>query len=102
MAFGFLAKLHAHLIDPVFRDPRVERLAGLFTVERGLIAGLVLTCAAALVGAPVLLHWLRTLTIPSPGTWILAGTLFVLAIEVIFTSFLVGILDLHRERDRAG
>jgi glycosyltransferase involved in cell wall biosynthesis len=102
VAFGFLAKLHAHLADPVFRDPRIESLAGLFTVERGLFVGLVLMFASAVIGIPVLIHWLRTLAVPTPGAWILAGTLFVLGIEVVFTSFLVGILDLRSSRERTG
>jgi glycosyltransferase involved in cell wall biosynthesis len=102
MAFGFLAKLHAHLADPVFRDPRVDRLAGIFTVDRGLIAGTALVFAALLTAAPVLIHWLDTWTVPSPGTWILAGTFFGLGLEAIFTSFLVGILDLRRESTRTG
>jgi glycosyltransferase involved in cell wall biosynthesis len=102
MAFGFLAKLHAHYVDPLFRDPRVERLTRWFTVERGLIAGLLLLAAAAFLGVPVLVHWSRTREIPEPGQWIFAGTLFFLGLEVIFTSFLVGILDLRRESGRTG
>src|SRR5689334_13841352 len=47
LLFGFLAKLHAHHVNPVFRDERVERLAAGFTVNRGLAAGLALLAAAA-------------------------------------------------------
>ena len=102
LAFGFLAKLHAHLVDPVFEDPRVEKLVGLFSVERGLIAGSTLVAAAAALGIPVLITWAGSLAVPSPAQWILAGTLFVLGLETIFTSFLVGILDISRESGRAG
>lgn len=104
VVFGFLAKLYTHQIDPVFEDPRVTRLLGLFSVERGLILGLVLIGAAAALGAPVLAHWLRTFAFPnqSPARWILACTLLTLGIEAIFTSFLVGILDLPREKSRRG
>ncbi len=28
MLFGFLAKLHAHHVNPVFRDPKIEKLGG--------------------------------------------------------------------------
>jgi glycosyltransferase involved in cell wall biosynthesis len=102
LLFGFLAKLHAHHVDPVFRDERIERLAAGFTVDRGLITGLVLLAASAAFGVPVLVHWFRTFTLPLPGQWILAGTLFLIGFETMFASFLVGILDLRRESRRTG
>jgi glycosyltransferase involved in cell wall biosynthesis len=102
LGFGFLAKLYAHQADPVFRDPRVERLAGLFTVERGLVGGLFLIVEAALIGVPVVVHWLQTWTVPVPGRWIFAGTLFMLGLETIFVSFLVSILELSKESLRKG
>jgi glycosyltransferase involved in cell wall biosynthesis len=102
LGFGFLAKLYAHQVDPVFRDPRIEKLAGLFTVERGLIAGLFLLAEAALVGFPVLWTWFRTSDVPVPGQWIFAGTLFCIGLETIFIAFLVGILDLRKESTRQG
>jgi glycosyltransferase involved in cell wall biosynthesis len=102
LLFGFLAKLHAHHVDPVFRDERVERLAAAFTVDRGLVVGLVLLTASAGLGLPVIAHWLRTLTLPAPGQWVIAGALFLLGFETIFASFLVGILDLRRESRRVG
>ena len=102
LGFGFLAKLHAHLVDPVFRDPRVERLLRLFTVERGLLWGLLLMILGALIAVPVLVHWARTLEVRTPAQWIFAATLVVLGLEAVFTSFLVGILDLRRESGRSG
>jgi glycosyltransferase involved in cell wall biosynthesis len=102
LLFGFLAKLHAHHVDPVFRDARIERLAAAFTVNRGLISGAIQLAVSAALGVPVIVHWLRTLTLPAPGQWILAGTLFLLGFETVFASFLVGILDLRRESRRQG
>jgi glycosyltransferase involved in cell wall biosynthesis len=102
LVFGFLAKLHAHLVDPVFRDPRVERLVRFFTVERGLVWGSYLILASLILAIPVFVHWCRTFAVPMPGQWIFAGTLFMLGIESIFVSFLVGILDLKRESNRCG
>jgi glycosyltransferase involved in cell wall biosynthesis len=102
LGFGFLAKLYAHQIDPVFRDPRVERLAALFTIERGLVAGLFLLVEAFLLGLPVLIHWVRTYEMPVPSQWMFAGSLFCIGLEIIFTAFLVGILDLRKESNRAG
>jgi glycosyltransferase involved in cell wall biosynthesis len=102
LAFGFLAKLHAHLVDPVFRDPRVERLARFFSVERGLVWGAYLIALALILAIPVFVYWCQTFAVPVPGQWIFAGTLFMLGIESIFVSFLVGILDLKRESGRCG
>jgi glycosyltransferase involved in cell wall biosynthesis len=102
LAFGFLAKLYAQQVNPIFHDPRAEKLARFFTVDRGLILGLDFILASVAAGLPVFVHWCRTLTVPYPGMWILAGTLFMLGVETIFTAFLVGILELQRESQRAG
>ncbi len=93
LAFGFLAKFYAHRVDPVFRDPPMERLAKLFSVERGLLIGGTLIVAAVALGFPVLIRWVGTREVFSPGQWIFAGTLFSLGLEATFTSFLIGILD---------
>jgi glycosyltransferase involved in cell wall biosynthesis len=100
--FGFLAKLYTHQIDPAFQDPRMTRLMSLFSVERGLCLGGAMVVAGAAMGAPVLIHWLLTREVAWPAWWIFAGLLLTLGIEAIFTSFLVGILDLPRESSRTG
>lgn len=100
--FGLLAKLYASQVDPVFRDQRLESLARSFSVERGLLLGLALIVVALAVGVPVFLHWCSTLTVPAPGRWILAGTLFMLGLETVFASFLKGVLELHQESHKAG
>jgi glycosyltransferase involved in cell wall biosynthesis len=102
LAFGFLAKLYAGQVNPIFRDPRVEKLARFFNVDRGLIFGLDLILASVAVGLPVFVQWCRTMEVPFPGLWIFAGTLFMLGVETIFTAFLVGILELQRESQKAG
>jgi glycosyltransferase involved in cell wall biosynthesis len=100
--FGFLAKLHTHLVDPVFRDRRVERLTRLFTVNRGLVGGLVMMASGVALGVPVFLHWLESRAVPVPAQWVFAGTVFMLGLETAFLAFLVGILDLQREGERCG
>jgi glycosyltransferase involved in cell wall biosynthesis len=102
MAFGFLARLHAHLADPVFRDPRVEWMARFFSVERGLVWGACLMLAGLAVGLPVFVHWCRTFALPVPGQWIFAGTLFMLGVECVFVAFLIAVMDLRRESSRCG
>jgi len=104
MIFGFLAKLYAHRIDPVFEDPRMNRLLSLFSLERGVLFGLALVGLGVCFGGPVLWHWLLTQSFPnpSPARWIFASTLATLGVEAIFTSFLVGILDLPQDGSREG
>ena len=109
LVFGFLAKLYAHQVDPVFEDPRVARIARYFSVERGIIVGLVLMLAGLVIGAPVFINWLVSAEVvswlmkqDSPAQWIFALTIFTLGLEAVFTSFLVGILDLPRESGRRG
>jgi glycosyltransferase involved in cell wall biosynthesis len=98
LVFGLLAKYYVHLANPVFRDPRVERCAALFSVERGLTTGVSLMALAVILGVPVLIHWLQTTQVAVPGQWIFAGTLFCLGLETVSAAFLVGILDLSQEK----
>lgn len=102
VGFGFLAKLHAHRVDPVFRDPRVEKLADFFSVDRGLILGVDLMLAGLIVGLPVFVHWCRTWELPMPAQWIFAGTLFMLGLEAGFVSFLKGVLDMQAQERKTG
>jgi hypothetical protein len=101
LAFGLLAKFYTHRVDPVFRDPQVERAAGMFSVERGLAIGVLLIVAAIALGLPVLFQWARTREVSSPARWIFAGTLFSLGLETVFVAFLAGIINLPREPRRA-
>ena len=102
VGFGFLAKLYAHRVDPVFRDPRIESLADFFTVDRGLMLGVDLMLAGLILGLPVFVHWCRTWELPVPARWIFAGTLFMLGLETAFVSFLKGVLDLQYEGRKTG
>jgi hypothetical protein len=102
LVFGFLAKLYAQQINPIFRDAKVEKLARFLTVDRGLILGVDLILAGMVIGLPVFVNWCQTLTVPYPGIWIFAGTLFMLGIETIFATFLVGIIELQRESQKQG
>ena len=97
LVFGLLAKYYAHLADPVFRDPRVERIVAFFSVERGLVLGASLMAIAVILGTPVFFHWLRTSQVPEPGQWIFAGTLFCLGLEAGAAAFLVGIFQFPQQ-----
>jgi len=101
LVFGFLAKLAAHRLDPVFFDKRLDRLSRWFRVERGLLIGGGLIAIAVSLAAPVLVHWWQTAELIAPQ-WIFAATLFVLGLETIFLAFLVSIIDMARESQRRG
>ena len=96
LVFGLLAKYYAHLADPVFYSPRVERIAKHLSVERGLTLGGSFVAIAVIIGTPVIAHWFQTKAIPQPGQWIFAGTLFCLGIEATAGAFLLGILQFPR------
>jgi hypothetical protein len=101
IVFGFLGKLVAHRLDPVFFDKRLDRFSRWFRVERGFQIGGGLILAAAALSAPVIYHWFQTSELHAPQ-WIFAGTLFVIGLETIFLAFLIGIIDLARESQRHG
>jgi len=102
LAFGVVAKLYARQADPIFHDPKAEWFACVMTVDRGAIWGLFLILAALALAVPIFVNWLRTDEVPMPGLWILAGTLFLLGVETIFTAFLIGLLELQKEATKAG
>ena len=97
LVFGLLAKYYAHRADPVFHDPRVERFAAVFSVERGLTLGGSLIAVAVILGTPVFFHWLRTNQVLDPGQWIFAGTLFSLGLEATAAAFLLAILQFPQD-----
>jgi len=102
LLFGVVAKIYAHQVDPVFVDPRVNRWLQRFSIERGIVLGLTLSTIGAALGAPVFAHWLQTREVPSPAQWIFAGTLCIIGLEIVFAAFLIGILELPRQRERRG
>jgi len=102
LIFGMLAKIYAHQVDPVFRDPLVEAFHSRFSLDRGVVVGGLLVVAGLAVGGPTLYEWATTRAVSTPGAWILALTLGAMGIEVVFVSFLVGLFDLSLESRREG
>jgi uncharacterized membrane protein YbaN (DUF454 family) len=102
LVFGLLAKYYAHLADPVFHDPRVERIVAMFSVERGLTLGVFLMAMAVILGTPVFFRWAQTSQVPVPGQWIFAGTLFCLGLETSAAAFLLGIFQFSQDSRHTG
>jgi glycosyltransferase involved in cell wall biosynthesis len=97
---GLIARLQAHRIDPVFASPRVDWLLRVFTLERGLIAGGLMTLTGLGMALPVVAGWISTGAVAQPALWISAGTVTVLGVQTMFGSFLVGVLELQIERSK--
>jgi len=102
MFFGFVAKLYSHRMDRIFADPKVTWFMRRFSLERGIIAGICVILAGVACAAPVLVGWLQTQTVSSPGLWILGATLMTLGLEAVFGSFLIGVLELNQEGQKSG
>lgn len=102
LIFGLLAKIYAHQVDPVFRDPLVESFHRRFSLDRGVLMGVFLTVAGLVAGTPTLIEWVTLGTVSSPAQWILALALGAMGIETVFVSFLVGLFDLASESRREG
>jgi hypothetical protein len=93
--------LCAHAYGTYFmgeRDPWFDRMRARFRLEHGLILGSVLLLAGFVIGAVMIAIWadrgFGQLSEVRLAT--LAATLFILGIQVIFSSFLLSILGLRR------
>jgi glycosyltransferase involved in cell wall biosynthesis len=96
-AFGLCGRAYAvnHLGD---RDPWLERNTMRFRLEQGLVLGLALMSAGVVLGAVVISDWVAhgLGSLSDERVTILAATLFIVGIQVFFTSFLLSIIGLRR------
>jgi glycosyltransferase involved in cell wall biosynthesis len=96
-AFGLCGRAYAvyHLGE---RDPWFERNGGRFRMEHGLVGGLALMIAGAVMGAIVVSDWIANGlgSLSQERVTILAATLLIVGIQIFFTSFLLSILGLRR------
>jgi glycosyltransferase involved in cell wall biosynthesis len=97
MGFGLCGRSYAvyQLGD---RDPWFERMGSRLRLEQGLLLGLVLMLAGLGVGAVVVGHWIASGlgSLAEEQVTILAATLFIVGVQVFFTSFLLSLLGLRR------
>jgi glycosyltransferase involved in cell wall biosynthesis len=86
-------------------DSRIRRWAlNQFTLESGLIAGVVLALGGLAVDFFILLRWLRTAGLPQEETVHMAfaaSLMVVLGLNIIFSSFLLNMF-MSDQRDRMG
>jgi glycosyltransferase involved in cell wall biosynthesis len=85
------------------RDPLFERMGERVRLEQGLLLGLAFTVAGLGLGAVVVGHWVASGlgSLAEERVTVLAATLLIVGVQIIFTSFLLSLLGLRRRRGAA-
>lgn len=99
--FAMFAKVFAINARLLPEDPRMRRVASVFSLESGLVAGLVLLLAGLVAGGYAVGLWGRasfgpldprvSLRIVAPS-----ATAIILGLQLVFASFFLGVLELSR------
>jgi len=95
--------LCAHAYGTYFlgeRDPWFDRMRARFRLEHGLALGGITTLVGILVGAVIVGQWISRGfgELGEERLAILAATLIIIGIQTFFSSFLLSIIGLRRER----
>jgi len=95
--------LCAHAYGTYFlgeRDPWFDRMRARFKLEHGLALGGITTLVGILVGAVIVGQWISRGfgELGEERLAILAATLIIIGIQTFFSSFLLSIIGLRRER----
>jgi hypothetical protein len=100
VAFAFFTKVFAIAEGLLPEDPKLTRVFKIFTLEKGIVAGLLVLLAGVAMFLRALWLWQQAHfgLLPSTGEnlrrLIPAGTLIVLGIQVVFSSFFMSVLGL--------
>jgi glycosyltransferase involved in cell wall biosynthesis len=91
---GFFATVFAQTMHPKQRDPVLDSIKRIFSLERGLITGALLFTAGFALDLHILAGWLARgmgqLNAIRPAT--LASTLMIAGAQIIFSSFFLSML----------
>jgi glycosyltransferase involved in cell wall biosynthesis len=95
--------LCAHAYGTYFmgdRDPWFDRMRARYRLEHGLLLGGAIVFAGAVVGAVIFATWAGDGfgELSQTRLAVLAATLIIVGIQVVFSSFLISILGLRRQR----
>jgi glycosyltransferase involved in cell wall biosynthesis len=84
------------------RDRWFDRMRARLRLEHGLALGGAIALAGLVIGAVIVIDWINQSFGPlsDDNLAVLAATLFIVGIQIVFSSFLLSILGLRR-RDRA-
>jgi hypothetical protein len=105
-AFAFFTKVFAIAEGLLPEDKKLTRVFKVFTLEKGLVAGLLILLAGLLIVARAAWLWKRAHFGVLPSTednlrrLIPAGTLMVLGIQTVFSSFFMSVLGLKTVKRR--
>ena len=99
MALGLVARTYGLYFMGV-RDSFLERMRARFKLEHGLLAGGLLVLGGFAGGVGIVVDWLVSGagTLGQGEVALLAATILVMGVQIIFTSFLLSILGLRRPR----
>jgi glycosyltransferase involved in cell wall biosynthesis len=106
VSFAFFTKVFAIAEGLLPEDPKLTRVFKLFTLEKGLVASLLVLLGGILLVARSLWLWQQSHFGVLPSTeenlrrLIPAGTLIVLGIQGIFSSFFMSVLGLKTVKRR--
>ena len=102
VTFAIFAKVFAINARLLPEDPRIRRFASVVTVEAGMVAGLILFLAGLAASAYAIGVWGRasfgalepedSLRVVAP-----AVTALIVGLQLVFSSFFLGVLDLRRQ-----
>ena len=104
VAFAFFTKVFAIAEGLLPEDPRLSRVFKIFTLEKGIVAGLLVLLAGVVLFLRALWLWKQAHFGVLPSTeenlrrLIPTGTLIVLGIQGIFSSFFMSVLGLKTKR----
>ena len=99
IVLGLIARTYGFYFMGV-RDPFLERMHRHFTLERGLIAGGLVVLAAVVAGLVIVGDWIAKGggSLGQGEVALLAATVVVAGVQIIFASFVLSILGLRRPR----
>jgi glycosyltransferase involved in cell wall biosynthesis len=93
-SFGFCAKLYAVAHGYLVEDPLVSRLSRLLTLERGIALGVLLVVLGLAIDMTIVREWTASgfAALGRMREAVLAQTLIMLGVQVVFTAFFASIL----------
>jgi glycosyltransferase involved in cell wall biosynthesis len=99
MALGLIARTYGLYFMGV-RDSFLERMRGRFKLEHGLLAGGTIILAGLVGGIVIVVDWLASGagSLGQGEVALLAATVLVAGVQILFTSFLLSIIGLRRPR----
>ena len=106
VAFAFFTKVFAIAEGLLPEDPKLTRVFKVFTLEKGVVAGLLVLLAGLLMFLRALWLWKKAHFGLMPSTeenlrrLIPAGTLIVVGIQAVFSSFFMSVLGLKTVKRR--